>query len=94
MPECFIRGSTIKYLRIPDEVVDNFKEDSTNKPNYKGRGNDSSGGRGGRGGGNAQRGGRPGNARGGSASRGGSGRASVSSSTSNSSINKAKQRRQ
>lgn len=27
MPECYIRGSTIKYLRIPDEVIDFVKED-------------------------------------------------------------------
>ena len=27
MPECYIRGSTIKYLRIPDEVIDMVKED-------------------------------------------------------------------
>ena len=26
MPECYIRGSTIKYLRIPDEVIDMVKE--------------------------------------------------------------------
>ncbi|XP_026315236.1 U6 snRNA-associated Sm-like protein LSm4 [Hyposmocoma kahamanoa] len=28
MPECYIRGSTIKYLRIPDEVIDMVKEES------------------------------------------------------------------
>jgi U6 snRNA-associated Sm-like protein LSm4 len=22
MPECYIRGNSIKYLRIPDEVID------------------------------------------------------------------------
>nr|XP_002128141.1 U6 snRNA-associated Sm-like protein LSm4 [Ciona intestinalis] len=31
MPECYIRGSTIKYLRIPDEVIDMVKEDSMSK---------------------------------------------------------------
>uniref|UniRef100_H2ZAV0 U6 snRNA-associated Sm-like protein LSm4 n=1 Tax=Ciona savignyi TaxID=51511 RepID=H2ZAV0_CIOSA len=31
MPECYIRGSTIKYLRIPDEVIDMVKEESMNK---------------------------------------------------------------
>ncbi|XP_030384453.1 U6 snRNA-associated Sm-like protein LSm4 [Scaptodrosophila lebanonensis] len=31
MPECYIRGSTIKYLRIPDEVIDMVKEDSQAK---------------------------------------------------------------
>ncbi|EDW28367.1 GL19160 [Drosophila persimilis] len=31
MPECYIRGSTIKYLRIPDEVIDMVKEDAQSK---------------------------------------------------------------
>lgn len=31
MPECYIRGSTIKYLRIPDEVIDMVKEDAIAK---------------------------------------------------------------
>ena len=31
MPECYIRGSTIKYLRIPDEVIDMVKEDPSTK---------------------------------------------------------------
>ncbi|KAF6019593.1 LSM4 [Bugula neritina] len=26
MPECYIRGSTIKYLRIPDEIIDMVKK--------------------------------------------------------------------
>lgn len=51
MPECYIRGSTIKYLRIPDEVIDMVKEESM----IKNRGRDMKGGRGGQ----AQRGGRP-----------------------------------
>ncbi|ORY06102.1 Sm-like ribonucleo protein [Basidiobolus meristosporus CBS 931.73] len=42
LPECYIRGSTIKYLRIPDEIIDMVKEDS--RKNGGGRG-----GRGGRG---------------------------------------------
>jgi len=41
MPECYIRGSTIKYLRIPDEVIDMVKEES-----QKGRGRGGGGGRG------------------------------------------------
>ncbi len=50
MPECYIRGSTIKYLRIPDEVIDMVKEEVIQKG--KGRGdNRGRGGRGGRGGG-------------------------------------------
>ncbi|XP_051531385.1 U6 snRNA-associated Sm-like protein LSm4 isoform X5 [Myxocyprinus asiaticus] len=58
MPECYIRGSTIKYLRIPDEIIDMVKEEvlskgrgrggmQQNKPQGKGRG----GGGPGRGGG-------------------------------------------
>lgn len=31
MPECYIRGSTIKYLRIPDEVIDMVKEEAQAK---------------------------------------------------------------
>jgi hypothetical protein len=41
MPECYIRGSTIKYLRIPDEVIDNYKEDNSNRgSNMNRRGGD------------------------------------------------------
>ncbi|XP_053212408.1 U6 snRNA-associated Sm-like protein LSm4 [Panonychus citri] len=29
--ECYIKGTTIKYLRIPDEVIDQVKEE-VNKP--------------------------------------------------------------
>jgi len=36
MPECYIRGSTIKYLRIPDEIIDMVKEEVM--PKSKGRG--------------------------------------------------------
>ena len=52
MPECYIRGSTIKYLRIPDEVIDMVKEEVV----AKGRGRGDGKGRGG-----GQRGGRGGN---------------------------------
>ncbi|XP_034386460.1 U6 snRNA-associated Sm-like protein LSm4 isoform X2 [Cyclopterus lumpus] len=63
MPECYIRGSTIKYLRIPDEIIDMVKEEvvskgrgrggpQQNKQQGKGRG----GGQGGQGGGGAGRG--------------------------------------
>lgn len=65
MPECYIRGSTIKYLRIPDEVIDMVKEEVIQKSkgrgdfksrgggNQRGRGRGAfqAGGRGGRGGG-------------------------------------------
>ncbi|XP_077549876.1 U6 snRNA-associated Sm-like protein LSm4 [Haemaphysalis longicornis] len=63
MPECYIRGSTIKYLRIPDEVIDMVKEEIQVKG--RGRGDSSKrggpgarGGRGGRGGTFGGRGGR------------------------------------
>ncbi|KAK6188265.1 U6 snRNA-associated Sm-like protein LSm4 [Patella vulgata] len=59
MPECYIRGSTIKYLRIPDEVIDMVKEDVMQKS--KGRGEiRGRGGRGGRGRGAFSSGGRGG----------------------------------
>lgn len=55
MPECYIRGSTIKYLRIPDEVIDMVKEDaqikSRNRQEMKGgrnQMNQRQGGQGGR----------------------------------------------
>ena len=49
MPECYIRGSTIKYLRIPDEVIDMVKEDAQVKSrsrndNMKGGGQNQRGG--------------------------------------------------
>ena len=31
MPEAYIRGNTIKYLRVPDEVIDKVKDDSLNR---------------------------------------------------------------
>ena len=48
MAECYIRGSTIKYLRIPDEVIDMVKEEVIAKG--RGRGDSRGRGRGGRGG--------------------------------------------
>ncbi|KAJ1520140.1 hypothetical protein ONE63_004357 [Megalurothrips usitatus] len=63
MPECYIRGSTIKYLRIPDEVIDMVKEEVMQKS--RGRGDM----KGGRGGGPGQRG--RGGARGAFGGRGG-----------------------
>ena len=48
MPECYIRGNSIKYLRIPDEIIDLVSADEQNARKFStaGRG----GGRGGRGG--------------------------------------------
>uniref|UniRef100_A0A8D8UYD6 U6 snRNA-associated Sm-like protein LSm4 n=1 Tax=Cacopsylla melanoneura TaxID=428564 RepID=A0A8D8UYD6_9HEMI len=64
MPECYIRGSMIKYLRIPDEIIDMVKEDQVQRIRQR------DGGRGGRGGGN-QRGRGGHNMRGGLGNRGG-----------------------
>ncbi|CAF0826544.1 unnamed protein product [Didymodactylos carnosus] len=75
IPECYVRGNTIKYLRLPEEVINMVKEDSVEKQNKGSRGNER-GGRGGsqqRGGGGGGRG--RGGGRGGSfAGRGGGGR--------------------
>lgn len=54
MPECYIRGSTIKYLRIPEEVIDNYKEDTSNRGSNMNR-RVGDGSRGGRGGSSGQR---------------------------------------
>ncbi|KAF7994130.1 hypothetical protein HCN44_011399 [Aphidius gifuensis] len=73
MPECYIRGSTIKYLRIPDEVIDMVKEDvqmkSRGRGEMKGRGGQNQ--RGGRGGGRGTFGGRGGPGGGGGGNRDG-----------------------
>lgn len=50
MPECYIRGSTIKYLRIPDEVIDMVKDDIVLKSRGRGEMRGRGGPRGGRGG--------------------------------------------
>jgi U6 snRNA-associated Sm-like protein LSm4 len=52
MTECYIRGSTIKYLRIPDEIIDMVKEEIAPKSKSRGefRGRGGSGGARGRGG--------------------------------------------
>ncbi|KAH8329359.1 hypothetical protein KR074_008516, partial [Drosophila pseudoananassae] len=56
MPECYIRGSTIKYLRIPDEVIDMVKEDAQAKSRNRTEMNKNRGGNSSQ----NQRGGRPG----------------------------------
>ncbi|CAG8605372.1 12738_t:CDS:2 [Cetraspora pellucida] len=28
LPECYIRGNTIKYLRVPDEIIEMVKDDA------------------------------------------------------------------
>ncbi|KAL2652566.1 hypothetical protein R1flu_020694 [Riccia fluitans] len=89
MPECYIRGNTIKYLRVPDEVIDKVQEEAVKRPDRRpqiggrarggrGRGDESAGRAGGRGGRGYQdeggeRGGR-GASRGRVSGRGGGGR--------------------
>jgi hypothetical protein len=34
MPECYIRGNSIKYLRIPDEVISLVNEDEIKNSNF------------------------------------------------------------
>lgn len=36
MSECYIRGITIKYIRIPDEVIDMMKDDLVMKTKARG----------------------------------------------------------
>jgi len=36
MPECYIRGITIKYIRVPDEVIDMMKDDIQQKNKARG----------------------------------------------------------
>mmetsp|Transcript_8559 Transcript_8559/g.38193 ORF Transcript_8559/g.38193 Transcript_8559/m.38193 type:complete len:114 (+) Transcript_8559:236-577(+) len=42
VPEIYIRGSAIKYLRVPDEIIDVVQEENANRrdnrPNSRGRG--------------------------------------------------------
>jgi U6 snRNA-associated Sm-like protein LSm4 len=73
MPECFIRGNSIKYLRIPDEVITEVSEQEiANRKAY--RGGRGGGGRGGGGRYSNDGGGRGGYGRGDSKGRGGGGR--------------------
>ncbi|CAM6104136.1 unnamed protein product [Calypogeia fissa] len=65
MPECYIRGNTIKYLRVPDEVIDKVQEETHKRSDRRpatgsrgrGRGRGEDGGGGGRGAGRGGRGG-------------------------------------
>uniref|UniRef100_A0A1I7YLE0 U6 snRNA-associated Sm-like protein LSm4 n=1 Tax=Steinernema glaseri TaxID=37863 RepID=A0A1I7YLE0_9BILA len=63
LPEVYVRGSTIKYLRIPDEVVDLVKDEvkevrRQQRENQKYKRMQRGGNRGGRGGGGGGAGGR------------------------------------
>ncbi|XP_020606465.1 U6 snRNA-associated Sm-like protein LSm4 [Orbicella faveolata] len=50
IPECYIRGSNIKYLRIPNEVIDMVKYEMVKQGRSRGTGRPGRGGRGGGGG--------------------------------------------
>ncbi|KAJ5993900.1 Ribonucleoprotein LSM domain eukaryotic/archaea-type [Penicillium sp. IBT 35674x] len=59
LPEVYVRGNNIKYLRVPEEIVDIVKEQQQNQPQNRrgGHGRDGDRGRGrGRGGGRGGRG--------------------------------------
>ncbi|KAF2684094.1 Sm-like ribonucleoprotein [Lentithecium fluviatile CBS 122367] len=66
LPEIYVRGSTIKYLRVPDEIVDVVKEQQVKDQATRG-------GRGGRGDHRGDRGGRGMRGRGRGRGRGGGG---------------------
>lgn len=36
IPECYVRGSNIKYLRIPDEVIDMVKDEMVKQGKSRG----------------------------------------------------------
>ncbi|EDU47837.1 small nuclear ribonucleoprotein [Pyrenophora tritici-repentis] len=75
LPEIYVRGSTIKYLRVPDEIVDVVKEQQAkDQANRGGRGGGMHGRgdhRGDRGGGRGMRGRGRGRGRGGGGGGGG-----------------------
>jgi len=51
IPECYIRGNTIKYLRVPNEVIEKVQEEVIpKKPRVSDRGRGRGRGRGGLGG--------------------------------------------
>eukprot|EP00959_Pyramimonas_sp_CCMP1952_P044508 930011-Pyramimonas_sp.AAC.1 len=35
MAECYVRGNTVKYLRVPDEVIDKVQEETMKRKDYK-----------------------------------------------------------
>ncbi|KAL2218501.1 hypothetical protein M432DRAFT_613192 [Thermoascus aurantiacus ATCC 26904] len=38
LPEVYVRGNNIKYLRVPEELIDIIKEQQQNQPSNRGRG--------------------------------------------------------
>uniref|UniRef100_A0A7S4KQV1 U6 snRNA-associated Sm-like protein LSm4 n=1 Tax=Paramoeba aestuarina TaxID=180227 RepID=A0A7S4KQV1_9EUKA len=49
IPECYIRGNTIKYLRIPPEVIAKVQEEEKDQKDKFNKKGNQKGGRGGRG---------------------------------------------
>ncbi|KAL1966082.1 hypothetical protein VTN77DRAFT_4830 [Rasamsonia byssochlamydoides] len=49
LPEVYVRGNNIKYLRVPEEILDIIKEQQQNQPSNRGRGGPSQRGDGGKG---------------------------------------------
>ncbi|KAK0275336.1 hypothetical protein LTR35_011038 [Friedmanniomyces endolithicus] len=64
LPECYVRGNNIKYLRVPDEIVDLVKDQQQSQQSQRG-GRGGSQHRGDHGGGRGDRGDRGGRGRGG-----------------------------
>ncbi|MCJ1405867.1 RNA processing protein [Xylographa trunciseda] len=68
LPEVYVRGNNIKYLRVPDEIIDLVKDQQQNQPSNRGRGGGvqrgDHGGRGDRGRGGGRGGGNRGRGRG------------------------------
>ncbi|MCJ1278357.1 RNA processing protein [Puttea exsequens] len=62
LPEVYVRGNNIKYLRVPDEIIDLVKDQQQSQPSGRGRAaavqRGDHGGRGDRGRGGARGGGR------------------------------------
>ncbi|KAG8876969.1 RNA processing protein [Tulasnella sp. 332] len=75
LKECYIRGSTIKYLRVPDALLDTVKEEQTKARDASrgARGGTFTRGARGRGDGHGARGANRGGGRGGAPERGGRG---------------------
>ncbi|PGG99644.1 U6 snRNA-associated Sm-like protein LSm4 [Blastomyces parvus] len=48
LPEVYVRGNNIKYLRVPEEVVDLAKDQQQNQPSNRARGGQQHRGDGGR----------------------------------------------
>ena len=75
LPEVIIRGNNIKYLRIPEEVIDMVPEEDLSKPRAGGKGDGRGGGKGGGRGGKGEGGRGGGRGRGGRGDGRGTGRA-------------------